>query len=89
MKTIKAMKTKSDFRKAALRLAAVVVSIVLISITVSAQEFWEKLLTHSSFNEIANAMVETSKKDSASVLSEQESTNWYTFDKAFDPAIEL
>lgn len=87
MKTKKAMKTKTNFRKAALRSAAVVVSFVLVSITVSAQEFWKKVLIHSSFNEIAIAMVETSKKESPA-HSEMES-NWYSFDKAFDPALEL
>ncbi|QGY44342.1 hypothetical protein GM418_11945 [Maribellus comscasis] len=53
------MKTKSNVQKAILRSGAVIISFVLISFTVSAQEFWRKLLTHSSFNEIAIAMIET------------------------------
>ena len=88
IKTEKAMKTKTNFRQAALRSVAVVVSFVLVSITVSAQEFWIKVLTHSSFNEIALAMVETSEKE----LPANENTEiafWYAFDKAFDPALEL
>jgi predicted naringenin-chalcone synthase len=88
MKTKKAMKTKTNFRKAALRSAAVVVSFILVSITVSAQEFWKKVLTHSSFNEIAIAMVETSEKKSP-VNGNTEIAFWYAFDKAFDPALEL
>jgi predicted naringenin-chalcone synthase len=88
MKTEKVMKTKTNFRKAAMRSVAVVVSFVLLSITVSAQEFWKKVLTHSSFNEIAIAMVETPKKES-SANENSESAFWYAFDKAFDPALEL
>ncbi len=57
----KAMKTKNNVQKTVLRSGAVIISFVLISFTVSAQDFWMKLLTNSSFNEIAIAMVETSK----------------------------
>lgn len=88
-KTKKAMKTKTNFRKAALRSAAVIVSFVLVSFTVSAQEFWKKVLTQSSFNEIAIAMVETSSKEKVPANSGNEASNWYYFDKAFDPALEL
>lgn len=56
----KAMKIKNNVQKAILRSVAVVVSFVLISFTVSAQDFWKKLLENSSFNAIALAMVETS-----------------------------
>ena len=56
------MKTKNNVQKAILRSAAVVVSFVLISFTVSAQDFWKRLLENSSFNEIALAMVETSNE---------------------------
>lgn len=89
MKTEKAMKTKTNLRKAALRSIAVVVSFVLVSITVSAQEFWKKVLTHSSFNEIAIALVETSETENLPAKSAMENSNWYAFDKAFDPALEL
>jgi predicted naringenin-chalcone synthase len=86
-KTAKAMKT-TNFRKAAMRSAAVVVSFVLVSITVSAQEFWKKVLTHSSFNEIALALVESPEKE-APANENTESAFWVAFDKAFDPALEL
>ena len=56
------MKTKNNVQKAILRSAAVVISFVLISFTVSAQDFWKRLLENSSFNEIALAMVETSNE---------------------------
>jgi len=87
-KTESAMKATTNFRKAALRSLAVVVSFVLVSITVSAQEFWKKVLTHSSFNEIAIALIETPKKE-APANENTENAFWYAFDKAFDPALEL
>ncbi len=83
------MKTKTNFQKAAIRSAAVVVSFVLISYTVSAQEFWMKLLTHSSFNELAIAMVETNKGEKVLEDSGVAIGNWNNFDRAFDPALEL
>ncbi len=56
------MKTKNNVQKTILRFAAVVISFVLISFTVSAHDFWKRLITGSSFNEIALAMVDHSKK---------------------------
>jgi hypothetical protein len=53
------MKTKNNVQKAVLRFAAVVVSFILISYTVSAQDFWKRFLENSSFGHIAMAMVET------------------------------
>lgn len=70
----KAMKTKNNVQKAVLRSAAVIVSFVLISFTVSAQEFWKKLLTHSSFNEIAIALMETENKAELPAETGSEST---------------
>ena len=83
------MKTKTNFQKAAIRSGAVVVSFVLISFTVSAQGFWKKLLTNSSFNEIAIAMVETAEVKGTSPKLSTSSTEWKSFDLAFDPALEL
>ncbi len=64
------MKTKNNVQKTVLRTAAVLVSFVLISLTVTAQEFWKAVLTKSSFNQIALAMVETPKKPEASVSTD-------------------
>ena len=61
-KTEKAMKTKNNVQKAILRTGAVIISFVLISFTVSAQEFWKRIITNSSFNEIAVAMIETKEE---------------------------
>jgi hypothetical protein len=55
-------KAKNNVQKTVSRSLAVVVSFVLISFTVTAQDFWKTVLTNSSFNQIALAMVETSKK---------------------------
>ncbi len=63
------MKTKNNVQKAVLRSAAVIASFVLISLTVSAQDFWKKLLTNSSFNEIALAMTESSETKSNSEMT--------------------
>lgn len=56
------MKTKNNVQKTILRSGAVIISFVLITFTVSAQEFWKKLIELSSFNDIAIAMTETSDK---------------------------
>jgi len=52
------MKTKNNVQKAVLRFAAVVTSFVLISYTVSAQDFWKSFLENSSFGHIAMIMVD-------------------------------
>lgn len=56
------MKTKNNVQKTMLRWAAVVVSFVLISFTVNAQDFWKRLIENSGFSDIALAMVETSNE---------------------------
>ncbi len=97
------MKTKNNVQKTILRSVAVVISFVLISLTVSAQDFWKKLLANSSFNEIAIAMTETSKKSETPVNSEMSKSNtlfmnevsegqlqiedWMTDENYFNPAV--
>jgi hypothetical protein len=85
----KAMKTKNNVQKAILRSGAVVVSFVLISFTVSAQDFWKRLLTNSSFNEIAIAMVETSGKTETAALPAKHSSDVFVFYQETEPALEL
>ncbi len=89
MKTKKAMKTKTNFRKAALRSAAVVVSFVLVSFTVSAQDFWRKVLINSSFNEIALALIETSEAETVPASAEATNSAFIYLDEAYDPALDL
>ena len=82
------MKTKNNVQKAILRSVAVVVSFVLISLTVSGQDFWKKLLANSSFNEIALAMVETSKETEKSDYT-TENFNFYFSENENEPNLEL
>jgi hypothetical protein len=97
------MKTKNNVQKTALRTAAVIVSFVLISFTVAAQDFWKTLLTNSSFNQIALAMVDNSNKsDAVTPVTINHETNfvvvnddddklaiedWMTGNKYFNPSV--
>ena len=82
------MKTKNNVQKTILRSVAVVVSFVLISFTVSAQDFWKKLLANSSLNEIALAMVETPKGTETSG-STTENFNFALLETESEPTLEL
>ena len=82
------MKTKNNVQKAILRSVAVVVSFVLISFTVSAQDFWKKLIANSSFNEIALAMVGSSN-ETADLESTTENFNLTLLENEVEPALEL
>ena len=53
----------NQIQKVLLRSAAVIISFVLISFTVSAQGFWKQILTNNSFGEIAMLMVQESEAD--------------------------
>ena len=88
-KKAKAMKTKNNVQKAILRSGAVIVSFILISFTVSAQDFWKRLLTNSSFNEIAIAMVETSGKEETTDLPAKSTTETFLFQTETEPALQL
>ncbi|NQU51385.1 MAG: hypothetical protein HQ522_02485 [Bacteroidetes bacterium] len=82
------MKTKNNVQKAILRSVAVVISFVLISFTVSGQDFWKKLLANSSFNEIALAMVETTDEPKTANLA-VESFNYAFLEDEYEPALEM
>ena len=82
------MKTKNNVQKTILRSVAVVVSFVLISLTVSGQDFWKKLLVNSSLNEIALAMVETPKATETSE-NESETFNFMLLETENDPTLKL
>jgi len=56
------MKTKNNVQKTLLSTSAVIISLVLISFTVNAQDFWKMVITNSSFNEIALALADTREK---------------------------
>lgn len=81
------MKTKNNVQKTVTRSAAVIVSFVLISFTVTAQDFWKAVLTNSSFNQIALAMVETSKKTNAPEKSTGANASVYFYESENDAAL--
>ena len=83
-KKLNEMKTKNNVRKTVLRTGAVIVSFVLISFTVAAQDFWKTLLTNSSFNQIALAMVETSRKPEVKTSDTKTTTANYMYENAKD-----
>jgi hypothetical protein len=83
------MKTKNNVQKTILRSVAVLISFVLISFTVSAQEFWRKLLTNSSFNEIALAMVEISDKTKTAGKATSEFRFDLFINEDYDATLEL
>ncbi|WP_346855880.1 hypothetical protein [uncultured Draconibacterium sp.] len=79
------MKTKNNVQKAILRSAAVIVSFVLISFTVSAQNFWKRLLENSSFNDIAIAMVDAPAKTNTTT----ESLKAINYNTEIEPQLEV
>ena len=94
------MKTKNNVQKTLLRWAAVFVSFILISFTVSAQDFWKRLIENSSFGNIAMAMVETKDipaKSSNKIFEVENETetslaleNWMTNESVFSvPSMNL
>ena len=82
-------KTKNNIQKTVLRSLAVVVSFVLISLTVTAQDFWKAVLANSSFNEIAIAMAETSKKPTAPAPVTENNTAGYIYENEYDGKLAL
>lgn len=74
--------------KVLLRSAAVIISFVLISFTVSAQGFWKQLLTNNSFGQVALLMVEETAAAELSVPAAAESTAFY-LEQATDAELEV
>lgn len=59
------MKTRNNVQKAITKSLAVIISLVLLSITVNAQNFWKRVLENNSFSQIAMAMVDVSETSTA------------------------
>ncbi|NQU86180.1 MAG: hypothetical protein HQ541_10510 [Mariniphaga sp.] len=74
------MKTTNNIQKTTLRSAAVIASFILISLTVSAQDFWRDLITNNSFGEIAEVMVYASMYNNG-VVVELDATSKAWFDE--------
>ncbi len=70
------MKTKNNVQKAILKSLAVVTSLVIISITVNAQDLWKSLLEKYNFNEIELAMVDN---NNMALLVEAEANGFESF----------
>jgi hypothetical protein len=83
------MKTKNNVQKTILRSGAVIVSFVLISLTVSAQDFWKKLLTNSSFNEIALAMTKESNKPESKKNPEMSTSNAFYVNEESEETLKV
>jgi hypothetical protein len=88
-KKLNEMKTKNNVQKTVLRTGAVVVSFVLISFTVAAQDFWKTLLTNSSFNQIALAMTENSKKSDAKTSDTKTNKATYVYENEYDAKLHV
>jgi hypothetical protein len=63
------MKTKNNVQKTLLSTSAVIISLVLVSFTVTAQDFWKMVITNSSFNQIALALADTREKPKAELVN--------------------
>ena len=80
----------NQIQKVLLRSAAVIISFVLISFTVSAQGFWKQIMTNNSFGEMAMLMVQESEANHASSeLPTNTETTYLYFEQAADEALEL
>ena len=82
------MKTKNNVQKTMLRFAAVVLSFVLVSYTVSARGFWERFLESSSFAHLASAMVASETATPEGSRAETDATRLY-FETAEEANLEL
>ncbi len=85
-------KRNNQIQKVLLRSAAVIISFVLISFTVSAQGFWKQILTNNSFGEMAMLMVQESEanaNDASSELPTNTETTYLYMEQAADDALEL
>lgn len=81
---------KSKFKNALLRSGAVVISFVLISFTVSAQDFWKQLLTESGLSQFAMIMVgETSAEIDYAATPSNSEMDYYNFEVESDQPLEV
>ena len=82
------MKTKNNVKKAILRSAAVVVSFILISFTVSAQTFWKRLLENTGFSDIAIAMAAPADSEDVEGIPVSAEAGYY-FVNETEPALGI
>jgi hypothetical protein len=83
------MKTINKVQKVAQKTIAVVVSIILISFTVSAQDFWKELVSTNQFEQIALAFADNTTS-SKKVSFHENSTPFLEFyEEAVEEELEL
>ena len=86
------MKTKNNVQKAITKSLAVIISLVLFSITVQAQEFWESVWSNKSINKIAMAMVNDSENYPTEIKSGKTNNSiayaWY-FEEETEQNLQL
>ncbi|MCY1720338.1 hypothetical protein OU798_08295 [Prolixibacteraceae bacterium Z1-6] len=70
------MKTKNNVQQTILKSMAVIFSVVILSTTVNAQDFWKSVYENNGFKDIAIAMNETKAKP-ATVSSHADLTSYY------------
>lgn len=78
----------NSLERVMLRSAAVIISFVLISFTVSAQGFWRQLLTNNSFSKVAMVMVEESNAEVSPAPANTES-EFFFVEPAVDKPLNL
>jgi len=72
-----------------LRAAAVLVSVVLLSFTVSAQDLWKELLSYNSFGKMALILVDESNATEANELSAATSTAAFSISEETDSPLNV
>lgn len=71
------MKTKNNVQKAINKSLAIVASLILISFTVNAQNFWRSILDNATLNEFAVIM--STRNDGANSVSKSKTTDINAF----------
>ena len=83
------MKTINKVQKIAQKTIAVVVSIVLISFTVSAQDFWKELVTTNQFEQIALVFADNTTSSKRVSLNENSTRVLEFYEKAVEEEMEF
>jgi hypothetical protein len=85
------MKTTINVRKTTLKITTVLVSIILICLTVSAQDLWEGLISNDHIKTISLALTENPKEKEKTTSDKNiSSTNYFvTFEESIEESLEL
>lgn len=85
------MKTRNNVQKAARKFTAVISSFILISLTVSAQNFWNELVPDYDYHETVLALANNAEVDNTSTSDKNFSSGDYLFfiEEAKEENLEL